>query len=173
MKDIHHNLNELKKLSRSEAGQALFHCCGSAVWSKMIYGALPVSDEINLRMVVDLAFAMMTDFDWLEAFGHHPMIGDVASIRDKFASTAHLAASEQSGVDGANEQIFSDLANLNQKYFNKFGFIFIICASGKSAEFMLKALETRIENDRETEMKIAAAEQKKITWLRLAKIGTT
>lgn len=172
MKDIHQNLNDLKKLGRSEAGQALFHCCGSAVWSKMVYGALPVSDEINLRLVVDLAFAMMTDFDWLEAFSHHPKIGDVASIREKFAATAHLASTEQSGVEGASAQIFADLADYNDKYYKKFGFIFIICATGKSAASMLEALKKRIENDRAEEIKNAAYEQKKITWLRLAKIGS-
>lgn len=173
MRDIHQNISDLKLLSRSQAGKALFHCCGSAVWSKMVYGALPVSDENNLRLVIDLAFAMMTDVDWLEAFGNHPKIGDVDSIRERFAATAHLASTEQAGVEGASEAVFAELADYNEKYFNKFGFIFIICATGKSAAFMLDALKKRIENDRTEELKNAAGEQKKITWLRLAKIGNS
>jgi OHCU decarboxylase len=165
------NLNYLNGLTQEQARAALFHCCGSTVFADTVNAGRPFSDEGALKAAVELGFTRMQRADWLEAFTHHPQIGDVDSIRKKFAATAHLASNEQSGVAGASEQVFQDLAVYNRKYLDKFGFIFIICATGKSADFMLQELKRRYDNQAETELHNAAGEQKKITWLRLAKAG--
>lgn len=165
------NLEFFNKLGAKEAKGVFLQCCGSRVWAETVSKELPFSDATHLLRVIDAGFNALTKPDWLEAFAHHPMIGDVKSIREKFASTAHLASNEQSGAIGADEQVYSKLADYNKRYFAKFGFIFIIFATGKSAETMLESLKKRFANDIDTEIKNAAAEQRKITWLRLEKVG--
>lgn len=108
--------------------------------------------------------------DWKEAFAHHPEIGDVESLTKKFASTAQWASGEQSGVNAATTETITALAEGNRLYEEKFGYIFIVCATGKSAEEMLALLQHRLKNDPEKEIRIAAAEQNKITKLRLQKL---
>ena len=105
--------------------------------------------------------------DWLEAFAHHPRIGDRASLGARFHATHDLSANEQSGVAAAREDVLDALARENADYVDRFGFIFIVCATGKSAEEMLRMLRDRLSNDRATELRIAAEEQAKITALRL------
>ena len=110
--------------------------------------------------------------DFLEAFSHHPLIGeDLAALRAKFPTTATLSASEQAGVTDADVRTLVDLRALNRIYRERFGFIFIVCASGKTAREMLELLNLRLENPAERELVVAAAEQAKITVLRLARIG--
>jgi 2-oxo-4-hydroxy-4-carboxy-5-ureidoimidazoline decarboxylase len=111
-----------------------------------------------------------TEADWLEAFTHHPKIGDIDSLKKKFASTATWAAGEQSGAAAASQKVLEDLAKGNDDYEKKFGFIFIVCATGKTAEEMLQLLQDRLPNKKEDELKIAMDEQNKITKLRLEKL---
>src|SRR5262249_25549324 len=109
--------------------------------------------------------------DVLEAFEHHPRIGaDLAALREKFGSTATLAASEQASVARASEATLVALRDANVRYEAKFGHIFIVCATGKSADERLAILRSRLDNDPETELRIAAGEQAKITRLRLEKL---
>ena len=108
--------------------------------------------------------------DWLEAFAHHPKIGDVDSLRAKFASTRQWAEGEQAGVNAASEETLQALAEGNAQYESKFGYIFIVCAAGKIAEEMLAILQARMPNDHVTELQIAASEQSKITKIRLEKL---
>jgi 2-oxo-4-hydroxy-4-carboxy-5-ureidoimidazoline decarboxylase len=109
--------------------------------------------------------------DWREAFTHHPMVGaDPAKLRAKFGKTADWAGDEQAGARAASDETLAALASANQAYFDKFGFIFIICASGKSAEEMLSAVEARIHGAQAREIFTAAGEQAKITKLRLEKL---
>lgn len=98
------------------------------------------------------------------------MIGDVDSLRKKYASTKAMASGEQSGATGADEETLGELARLNHAYREKFGFIFIVFATGKSALEMLDILKGRIGNDRATEIRNAAAEQLKISFLRIDKL---
>ena len=107
--------------------------------------------------------------DWKEAFAAHPRIGDRDSLRNRFPETAHLAAREQAGVDGAADDVLSALAEGNVAYERRFGYIFIVCASGLTAAQMLEMLQARLKNDPATEIVVAAEEQAKITALRLAK----
>jgi 2-oxo-4-hydroxy-4-carboxy-5-ureidoimidazoline decarboxylase len=105
--------------------------------------------------------------DWLEAFSHHPKIGDREALRERFAGTRHLSEREQSGVNGASDSVLEALAAGNHAYEKKFGHIFIVCATGKSATEMLGLLRSRLGNDPDVELRIAAAEQAKITEIRL------
>jgi 2-oxo-4-hydroxy-4-carboxy-5-ureidoimidazoline decarboxylase len=111
-------------------------------------------------------FALAPD-DWRDAFAHHPKIGDLGALRTRFAATASLTEREQAGVAGAPDAILAALAEENRAYEQKFGFIFIVCASGRSAGEMLDMLRARLRNDPRTEMLIAAEEQAQITARRL------
>ncbi len=108
--------------------------------------------------------------DWLEAFTHHPKIGDLKSLEKKFASTRQWAGGEQKGVNTADQQILEALAQGNDDYEKKFGYIFIVCATGKSAGEMLEILKERLSNQPEEEIQIAQGEQMKITLIRLEKL---
>ena len=105
--------------------------------------------------------------DWLEAFSGHPRIGDRAMIAKKFTSTAAWAQNEQAAALSASDEIIERLAVLNREYENKFGFIFLICATDKSATEMIEAFNLRLKNSSDIELKIAAAEQAKISRLRI------
>ena len=108
--------------------------------------------------------------DWLEAFEHHPRIGDRQALAARFASTRNWSANEQAGVEMAEEVILDRLASGNDQYSQRFGYVFLVCATGKSALEMLNLLEARINNSPEEELQIAQQEQQKIMLLRLDKM---
>ena len=113
----------------------------------------------------------LDDADWKEAFTHHPEIGaDPEALRKKFAATADWSAGEQAGVAGADEAVIAELAEQNKAYKDRFGYIFIVCASGLTAAEMLEKLRVRLPHVAENEIRIAAGEQAKITALRLEKL---
>ena len=110
--------------------------------------------------------------DYLEAFAHHPRIGEnLSELAKRFARTASMAAREQAKVARADRETLSALRDLNERYFERFGYIFIVCATGKSATDMLELLGARLQNDDASELTIAAEEQAKITELRLAQLA--
>lgn len=161
----------LNAAATPEAFRLLFHCCGSERWTRGMVAARPFRSETELLQRAEMEWQALARADWLEAFSHHPKIGDLDSLRKKFKDTAHLASGEQSGVKGAAEATLIALAEGNKVYEEKFGYIFIVCATGKSADEMLAILRDRLDNDPSAELVIAAGEQKKITHIRLAKIG--
>ena len=112
----------------------------------------------------------MSPDDWKEAFGHHPRIGDRDLQQARFASTRHLSEKEQAGVTGAAAQLIEDLADANRLYEARFGYVFIVCATGRSAAEMLEFLRSRLANDLESEIHVAAGEQARIAARRLAAI---
>jgi 2-oxo-4-hydroxy-4-carboxy-5-ureidoimidazoline decarboxylase len=128
------------------------------------------SSDAELHAVAGEQWAALNRDDWLEAFVAHPRIGDVEALRRKFASTAAWCASEQAGAANAANEVLHSLAEGNHAYEAKFGYIFIVCATGKTAEEMLAILRARLPNDPDTEIHLAAAEQAKITRLRLEKL---
>ncbi len=160
----------LNALSEQELREQLTICCGSSTWQDEIMRLRPFNDYDDLQEKSQRAWHATRETDWLEAFSHHPKIGDIESLKKKFASTQHLAGAEQSSVQHASEETLNRLAAGNDAYEKKFGFIFIVCATGKSADEMLRLLEERLPNDRATELQIAANEQHKITALRLKKL---
>lgn len=164
-------LTALNAAPAPAALRALEHCCGARRWFEPMAAARPFADESALLRAAETAFDALSPADWLEAFTHHPRIGaDLDSLRRKFASTAAWASQEQAGAASARDETLRELARLNDEYFNKFGFIFIVCATGKSAEQMLDILRRRIPNDPAAELPIAANEQRLITRIRLDKI---
>lgn len=163
-------LTALNNLPDHQRKTALRKCCGTEAWVEKMDAAFPFSNKDSLFQKADDVWNGLTESDWCEAFRHHPKIGDVESLKKKFASTASLASNEQASVKQASQQTLRFLARGNEDYEEKFGFIFIVCATGKSAEEMLDILQSRLQNNEEDEMRIAAAEQAKITTLRLEKL---
>ncbi|MBO2009572.1 2-oxo-4-hydroxy-4-carboxy-5-ureidoimidazoline decarboxylase [Hymenobacter negativus] len=164
-------LAELNNLPKSALTEALQKCCGSTAWVKNMLAAFPVSDAATLMDEADTAWNKLTEADWREAFTHHPKIGgDVEALRQKFASTSAWAEGEQASVKQASQATLEALAAGNEDYERKFGYIFIVCATGKTAEEMLALLQARLSNGTTDEIVIAAGEQNKITRLRLEKL---
>ena len=155
------------KLDREMAARDLFSCCGAARWVSMVMEDFPFT---TARELVDKAgevwFNRCGQADWLESFGHHPMIGANNMIKERFATD------EQSGMGVASDEITGIMRRDNGDYENKFGFIFIVCATGLSAAEMLGLMQARMNNIREEEIRIAMGEQYKITLLRLKKLLT-
>ena len=123
--------------------------------------------------MMDIAAAVWNDLgtkDWLEAFAAHPKIGETKAAKTQQRQSADWSAREQAGIESAGDRLKQDLAAANAAYYEKFGFIFIVCATGKTAEEMLELCRTRFDNDRETEIANAAKEQQKITEIRLRKL---
>lgn len=164
-------LNLINRASAAEAFRLLFHCCGASRWARRMADVRPFATREAIATEAERSFDELTPADWLEAFTHHPQIGDVESLRKKFKDTAHLAGAEQAGAKSASDAVLKALTAGNQRYLEKFGFIFIVCATGKSAAEMLTLLEARLDNTRDQELAIAAGEQRKITMIRLSKIG--
>jgi 2-oxo-4-hydroxy-4-carboxy-5-ureidoimidazoline decarboxylase len=153
--------------SREEAREKLRTCCGSARWVDGMLRARPFGSREGMLAAAREQWFALTPEDWREAFDHHPRIGDRQSRRRRFAATRHLSAKEQAGVDDAPEEALTALADGNRAYEEKFGYIFIVCATGRTADEMVAMLRARLNNDPETEIRIAADEQAKITELRL------
>lgn len=163
-------LQRLNALGEESAWEELLRCCGASKWVLSVMKGRPFADEEALSNRSEDAFATLERTDWLEAFAHHPKIGDIDSLRAKFATTSAWASNEQAGTKAASEETLRALAQGNTDYENKFGFIFIICATGKSADEMLLALRARLGNDADTELQNAAEQQKQITRLRIGKL---
>ena len=163
-------LQQFNSLSLPEILSELLRCCGSRRWAEMMAARRPFpSVEVLLTCAEELWNGLSHD-DWKEAFSHHPRIGDVGKLKEKFAATAEWASKEQSGVALASDDVLQSLAGKNSTYEKKFGYIFIVCATGKSAAEILSLIEERLGNDPGTEIRVAANEQSKITKLRLEKL---
>ena len=158
----------LNALGVDAARAALRAACGAERWVARMLERRPfASDQELLSAAADEWQSSSVD-DYLEAFSHHPQIGeDLAALELRFASTSSLSKREQSGVEAAPRATLLALSAANRAYRERFGFIFIICATGKTAGEMLAALEARSLNERGVEIALAAAEQAKITRLRL------
>lgn len=163
-------LDELNHLSSNAAALAFTQCCAAQKWVCGMIAARPFATFDDVFLEADRIWLTLSEADFLEAFEAHPQIGNVDSLRAKYASTKTLAAGEQAAVKEASEKTLQDLAKGNRIYLDKFGFIFIVFATGKSAAEMLALLRARLSNDRHTEIKNAAEEQRKITSLRLQKL---
>jgi 2-oxo-4-hydroxy-4-carboxy-5-ureidoimidazoline decarboxylase len=162
-------LQNLNNLTQQAAQQWFSYCCAAPTWSLNMAQARPFNSLEQLQQKAQHIWQDCTEADYLVAFEAHPMIGDVNSLREKYASTKAMASNEQQGANEADEATLQALADANHQYLAKHGFIFIICATGLSAQTMLDALLARLNNDSQTEIRLAAAEQLKITLLRLEK----
>lgn len=163
-------IDELDDLSKDMARAELARCCGSTRWVDGMLSRRPFGSKAGLLAAADAAWTPTGEKDWLEAFSHHPRIGGKDALRAKFAATKSWSQGEQSSVAAADEATLDALEKGNADYEAKFGFIFIVCATGKSAAEMLELLKARLPNDRKKELINAAAEQAKITKIRLEKL---
>lgn len=164
------SLDEFNALSADRAREFLALCCVSERWIDGMLAARPFRDVVSLRATADAIWASLEEADFLQAFEGHPKIGDVDSLQRKYAASGSMAAGEQSGMASADRSVIERLAAGNERYEARFGFIFIVCASGKSAAEMSELLEERLDNRRDAELAIAAEEQRKILQLRLEKL---
>jgi OHCU decarboxylase len=156
-------LADLNNLPAADATRELLRCCGSPRWARAMAAARPFADVARVDAMADTIFDTLTSADWLEAFAAHPRIGE---------SAKGWSGEEQASARGAGEDVRERLAARQRDYEARFGYIFIICATGTSAAEMLAALERRLRNAPADELPIASEEQRKITHLRIQKLFT-
>lgn len=161
-------LTWLNAASAEDARAAFSRCCGASAWIEAMVAGRPHASAESLHDRARAAWRQLTEGDWLEAFSHHPRIGDLEAMRSRFAGT--WSAGEQGAAAGAGEATLRALVEGNRAYEERFGHIFIVCATGRSAEEMLAMLRARLGNAPPAELRIAASEQEKITALRLDKL---
>ena len=167
---MYFKLSKLNSLDEDQAKATFSQCCSATRWVGMMVRSLPYDNTDSVVEHARYYWRQMGREDYQEAFDGHPKIGDPASLKEKYRNTHHLASSEQSSVEVASDRVLEELADLNNQYEKRFGFIFIVCASGKSAEEMLSLIRQRIQNEPDTEIRIPASEQDKITILRIRKL---
>jgi len=154
-------VERLNRLPREEAIACFLSCCGSKEWARRMEEARPFGDLPEPFDAADRIWRSLSEADWLEAFRAHPRIGERA---------AGQAGQEQSGTRGASPETLASLQRANREYEEKFGRIFLVCATGRSAEEMLALCRQRLHNDPREELRVAAEEQRKVTRLRLEKL---
>jgi OHCU decarboxylase len=156
-------LHEINFLSPAEVETHLFRCCGSTRWATLMIERRPFRNALDLQSAAETIWWSLGKTDWLEAFSQHPKIGAKKV-------SAQWSEAEQAGMAKASSEMIGEMAELNHVYEQKFGWIFIVCATGKTGDQMRTMLAQRLANEKEDEIKIAAAEQAKITRLRLEKL---
>jgi len=167
---LRESLERLNALPESVAEAELLRCCGSTVWARRMAGERPFHDLQDLLARADSVWWALDAEDWLEAFSRHPKIGERESARAQAQAARRWSEQEQAGTNSADEETRRELAEGNRQYEQKFGHIYIVCATGKSADEMLLILKERLQNDAEKELRVAAEEQRRITHLRLQKL---
>lgn len=154
--------------SAASALAAMIACCGARRWAAAMVELRPIASSAELTEAADRIWSTMEEADWLEAFACHPRIGERRTAQ---ASTQSVAWSqqEQSSAKCATEPVLAKLAAGNALYEQRFGFTYIVCATGKGAEQMLSILHCRLAGDRATELRESAEQQRQIMQIRLGK----
>jgi OHCU decarboxylase len=164
------DLERLNRMPDEELERELLSCCGSRAWARAVAGRGPFPGGEALLTAADEVWDEMGPDAWREAFDAHPRIGETKAAAGQTEREARWSRGEQAGVEDADGDVRERLAAANRAYEERFGHIFLVCAAGKSAEEMLGLLRERMRNDPETELRVAAGEQRKITRLRLEKL---
>jgi OHCU decarboxylase len=170
---VDRGIERLNSLTHDEAEAELLKCCGSTAWACAVAARRPFGGADELMRVADEVWSNLEMDDWLEAFRHHPKIGERRAASAQSEKESTWSAQEQSNAVAADEAARAELAELNCEYERKFGYIFIVCATGKSAAEILASLKSRLGNDEASEINNAAEEQRQITRLRLRKLLDT
>ncbi|MDP9177570.1 MAG: 2-oxo-4-hydroxy-4-carboxy-5-ureidoimidazoline decarboxylase [Gemmatimonadota bacterium] len=152
------------------AASLLLNCCGSSRWVSEMVAARPFGSRDALLSEADRIWTSLNASDWLEAFAHHPRIGERTAALSHGEQGDEWADEEQAGVADADDEARSALTTANQEYERRFGYIYIVCATGKTPDEMLELARQRLRNDGATELRVAAEEQRKITRIRLEKL---
>lgn len=164
------HLTRLNELPPAEAERELLTCCGSREWARRVAGCRPYADAADLMENADGVWRALDEAHWREAFRAHPRIGEKKAEAGQTEREKAWSAGEQAGMDAAAARTQQALAEGNRRYEARFGYIYIVCATDKSADEMLDLLTERLSNDPEAEILVAAEEQRKITRLRLEKL---
>lgn len=160
---MNHVLAAWNEADESTARNAMLACCTAHRWAEVMVALRPYSNVESLSLTADEVWSTMEEPDWMEAFAAHPRIGE------RKADASAWSQQEQSSTASADQQVLADLANGNAQYEQRFGFTYIVCATGKSAEEMIATLQRRLTNDREAELREAAEQQRQIMQIRLGK----
>lgn len=161
---------ELDKMTESAAAELLADCCGSSRWVSGMIAARPFGSRDSVLSAADRIWSSLSASDWVEAFEHHPRIGERTSAVAQGERGAEWSSREQAGIETAGDDVRKALARVNQEYERRFGYIYIVCATGKTPEEMLALAHKRLRNAAAAEVRVAAEEQRKITRMRLEKL---
>lgn len=148
--------------------EAMIACCGAHRWAEAMVALRPIAGVLELSEAADRVWSTMEEADWMEAFARHPRIGERKAAHAT-AKSAAWSSQEQSSANSAEARVLEELAQGNVLYEQRFGFTYIVCATGKSADEMLAILNRRLTNDRAAELREAAEQQRQITQIRLGK----
>jgi OHCU decarboxylase len=159
----------LNECSADEARAALLCCCGSRAWARRMADERPFEDMTALVRAAARIWDDLSHADWLEAFSAHPRLGEQPEASPS-SQSVRWSSHEQAGVADSTSELKDRLSDANRRYEDRFGFVFLTCATGRSGADILAELESRLANDRVHEIAIAGAEQQRITALRLAKL---
>jgi OHCU decarboxylase len=162
-------LERWNRLPPQEALQQVLPCCGSQAWADELVKRKPIMDRATLLAASDEIWRSLTTSDWMEAFRNHPRIGESRAPQSSSAQSSSWSSQEQQKVADAPDAAKIALAQANRAYEARFGHIFIVCASGQSAAEILEILQRRLHNDKDTELREAAEQQRQITQIRLNK----
>jgi OHCU decarboxylase len=163
-------LDRLNSLPAQEAELEFLKCCGSKNWALRMSDQRPFGDVTELLSKADDNWRSLAAEDWLEAFRSHPKIGEKKAEQTQSETARTWSEQEQAGTRDSALETMQALADGNRTYEQRFGYIFIVCASGKTADEILAILRERLNNEPGDELHIAADEQRKITQLRLQKL---
>lgn len=163
-------LARLNELAPADAERELLTCCGSREWARRMASGRPYADAADLMEHADGVWRALDEAHWREAFRAHPRIGETKAEAGQTDREKAWSSGEQAGMDAAAAQTQQALAEGNRRYEARFGYIYIVCATGKSADEMLDLLTKRLSNDPAAEIFVAAEEQRKITRIRLSKL---
>jgi OHCU decarboxylase len=161
-------LESWNRQSVDGAMDAMLACCGARRWAEGMVALRPIGSVQELSEAADRMWSTMNAEDWNEAFACHPRIGERTATHAAPKSLA-WSRQEQASAENAADGVLAELADGNSAYEDRFGFTYIVCATGKSAEEMLEILRRRLKNDRETELIEAAEQQRQILQIRLGK----
>ena len=156
-------------MESAAAAAAILPCCGSKRWASMLAAHRPIPDEVTLLQHADEAWWQLDEADWQEAFATHPRIGERKAPKEALSQSAAWSAAEQRSVLQEDSAVLAALAEGNRRYEDRFGRIYIVCASGRTAREMLEILQNRLANNETTELRESAEQQRQITALRLKK----
>jgi len=162
-------LSRWNLLPSNEAAHEVLPCCGSRTWANGMAGSRPLQDVATLLATSDRIWRGLSIADWLEAFQSHPRIGETQAPRESSARAQDWSVQEQHRAAESDDSLKQALAEANREYEHRFHRIFIICASGRSAEEILANLRHRLHNDDATELQEASEQQRQITQIRLRK----
>ncbi len=163
-------LERINQLPANQARKFLLDCCGSITWADQMISQRPFAEDSELFKSAERIWAQLDPKEWLRAIRHHPPIGSKRGNSKQSGTARKWSAGEQSAAQSSSSETLAVLHAANQAYHATFGFVFLVCATGKSGDEILQSLRQRLANDPETELRVAAEEMRKITRLRLEKL---